>query len=159
MEKEIIAAIVGAIGGLVSCVVGAFVVLWAKRVDRSVEDRKLWVGVYDTKLLEQRLVEYKKLWKLTEPTSGRHIADIDLAKASSLGRDLTSWYYTDGGMLFSNDARNAFFPARAALESSEREKPGQQWHENVVSRFSKLRAAICEDMNSRRGPTLRAGED
>ena len=105
MEKEVIAALVGAIGGLVSGVVGALATLRAKGVDRLVEDRKLWVGAYDTKLLEQRLAEYKKLWKLTQATSRRHIAELNAAKAGSLAADLTSWYYADGGMVLSEDAR------------------------------------------------------
>ncbi|MCK4543879.1 MAG: hypothetical protein KAU17_16725, partial [Spirochaetales bacterium] len=73
----IIIAGIGAIGGLVAGVVGALTTLRAKGVDRLVEDRRLWVTAYDTKLLEERLVEYKKLWKLTEPSSRRNIEDLD----------------------------------------------------------------------------------
>lgn len=159
MEKEVIGAIVGAVGGLITGVVGALATLRAKGVDRLIEERKLWVGSYDIKLLEQRLVEYKKLWKWTESTSRRYVRALDFLKARSLAEDLTSWYYTDGGIVLSEDARNAFFSARDILESPERETLGDKWHSQIVSRFSELRTALCEDMNSRRGPTLRSGQD
>jgi hypothetical protein len=133
--------------------------LRAKGVDRLVEDRRLWVTAYDTKLLEERLVEYKKLWKLTEPSSRRNIKDLDSVKASALAQDLTHWYYTDGGIVLSEDTRDAFFFARQSLESPKRDVCSQQWHAEVVSRFSALRTAICEDMNARRGPTLRSGAE
>jgi len=158
MDPQVIAATVGAIGGLAAGVFGALVTLRAKGIDRLVEDRKLWVSTYDTKLLEERLVEYKKLWKLTEPTSRRNIHDLDVDSASLLLRDLTSWYYTDGGMVLSGQARDAFFTARGSLELPEDEQHVVQWQDKIVLRFSALRTSLCEDMNSRRGPTLRAGD-
>ncbi len=154
METVIVTAIVGAIGGLAAGTISARTALRAKGLDRLIEDRKLFVSAYDTRLLDQRLVEYKKLWKLTEPTSRIHIENLDSAKASSLAGDMTSWYYTDGGMLLSADARNTFFVARATLDADISE----EWRKSVVDVFSNLRTAITEDMNSRRGPTLSSGE-
>lgn len=67
MEKEVVAAIVGAISGLASGLVATWATMKAKRVDRVIEDMKLWVGAYESKLLENRLQDYRKLWKLTQP--------------------------------------------------------------------------------------------
>ena len=159
MEKEVVAAIVGALGGLISGAIAAMVTLKAKRIDQIVETAKLWVGAYETKLLEQRLVEYKKLWKLTHQTSRRLIAKLDLSGAQTLADRLTSWYYDDGGIVLSEEARTAFFSARRSLEPSGDDKASDQWRATVVEAFSTLRKALCEDMNSRRGPTLRSSED
>jgi len=157
MDPQVTTAIIGALGGLAAGVLAALVTLRAKGVDRLVEDRKLWVSAYDTKLLEQRLEEYKKLWKLTEPTSLRYIADLDFAGASLLAQKLTSWYYSDGGMLLSGDARESFFAAREPLDALPDNKERMvEWRAVIVSRFSILRTSLCKDMNSRRGPTLRA---
>jgi hypothetical protein len=156
METAVIAAIVGAVGGVVSGVIAALVTLRTKGLDRLIEERKLWVTAYDTKLLEQRLLEYKKLWKLTEASSRRYVAQLDIPTAAALAKDLTSWYYADGGMILSEDARDKFFDARRTLEP--RGQPGGGWHNDIVKAFSALRTALCEDMNSRRGPTLRNSE-
>jgi hypothetical protein len=34
-----------------------------------------------------------------------------------------------------------------------------EWKNEVVNAFSALRTDLCEDMNSRRGPRLRSGEE
>ncbi len=150
METEIVAAIVGAFGGFISGIVGAYVVLRNKNIDRIVEQQKMWVSAYDTKFLEVRLEEYKKLWKLTKITSHLHIKNLDSTKTLTLADNMTNWYYDDGGMVLSEDARNAFFKARNSLDTS---------HDNISICFSLLRTALCEDMNSRRGPLLVVGEN
>ena len=159
MEKEVVAAILGALGGAASGAVAAWATIKAKHLDKVVEEIKLWVSAYDTKLLEQRLVDYRKLWKLTENTSRRRISKLDPKGATSLAEALTDWYYREGGIVLSEEAREKFFTARAALESPEREGLGNRWHSEIVIRFSRLRTALCEDMNSRRGPTLRSSEE
>ncbi len=156
--EPVVTAVIGAAGGVISGVLGALATLRAKGVDRWIEDRKLWVSAYDTKLLEQRLVEYKKLWKLTQPTSRRHVAELDRAGARRLAGALTSWYYADGGMVMSEVTRDAFFAARESLDVLERDPDSEGLRQQVVERFSMLRTALCEDMNSRRGPTLRVSE-
>lgn len=56
--EVVMAAIVGAVGGLLSGIVAAWATLKAKGLDKHIESTKLWVGTYDTKLLEERLREY-----------------------------------------------------------------------------------------------------
>jgi hypothetical protein len=159
MEKEVIAAIVGAVGGLIAGGVAAWITIKAKRLDRVVEEVKLWVSTYDAKLVEQRLGDYRKLWTLSETTSRRRVSKLDLAAASTLAEALTDWYYQQGGMLMSGEARDGFFSARGSLESPFRNSSRDKWYAEVVEKFSGLRTALCEDINSRRGPTLGSGID
>lgn len=158
MEKEVVAALLGTLGGLASGGIAAWVTLKAKRIDRVVEELKLWVGSYDTKMLEQRLTDYRKLWQLTESTSDRKISALTSQSARALAEQLTDWYYRDGGIVLSGDARDRFFDARNSLEPVKPAHNTKEWHNQVVGAFSALRTALCEDMNSRRGPTLRSRE-
>ena len=181
MEKEVVAALLGALGGLASGAITAWVAMKTKRIDealtmktkqidealtiktkqmdQAMEELKLWVSAYEARMLEQRLADYRKLWKLTEPTSRRKIATLTSQSASALAEELTEWYYHQGGMVLSDEARDKFFAARGSLEPSRTEQDPTRWHTAVVNAFSFLRTALCEDMNSRRGPRLRGGED
>ena len=158
MEKEVVAALLGALGGLASGAAAAWVTMKSKRIDQVVEGLKLWVSAYETKMLEQRLTDYPKLWRLTEATSRRRIGALTSPSALGLAEQLTDWYYREGGMVMSEDARDKFFAARNSLEPLNPERDPNQWHAKVVDAFSGLRTALCEDMNSRRGPRLRSSE-
>ena len=149
MEAPVLAAIFGLVGGVVSGAIAAWVALRGKRLDRDVEQNKLWVGAYEKTLFEQRLVEYRKLWSLTEKTSRRHAANLSAIVAVELAAELTRWYYREGGILLTGAARNAYFRARESLEDFEPKQVAK-----VVGEFSSLRTALCEDLNSRNGPTL-----
>ena len=139
MEKEVVAAFLGALGGLASGVVTAWVTLKAKgidrlvametkRIDKVVEELKLWVSAYETKMLEQRLTDYRKLWRLTESTSRRKISTLTSQSAHALAEQLTDWYYREGGIVLSEDARDKFFEARNSLEPVKRAQNTKQWH-------------------------------
>ena len=159
MEKEILGALLGALGGLASGAVAAWATMKAKNIDQVLEELKLWVSAYETKLLEQRLADYRKLWKLTESTSRRRIAKLTPQTAKDLADKLTKWYYREGGIVLSEDSRDKFFAARNSLETPQSERKSRDWHSKVVDDFSALRTALCEDMNSRRGPRLRSSEE
>lgn len=149
METPVISALLGLAGGLASGSIAAWVGLRGKRLDREVERDKLWVAAYEKTLFESRLPDYRALWALTEQTSRRKIDDLSTAAAKELADELTRWYYRQGGILLTGSARNAYFRARESLEEYELKSAG-----NVVRAFSTLRTALCEDLNSRRGPTL-----
>lgn len=76
------------------------------------------------------------------------------ATATALGDELTRWYYHKGGILLSADARNAFFAARECLDAFEQ---GKAWL--VTQKFSTLRTTLCDDLNSRQGPTFTVDGD
>jgi hypothetical protein len=159
MEKEVLTAMVGAVPVLISCGTVAWVTIKAKRLDRALEEVKLSATTYDTKLLEERLTEYRKLWKLSGLTSRRRVATLTFQQASDLADAITDWYYNEGGFVLSENARTSFFSARNSLESPERDKPGDQWPDAVVSSFSALREVLREDINARRSPILSSGEE
>ena len=154
MDTSLLAALLGILGGLASGGLAAWVALRGKRLDHEVERTKLWVSAYEKKLFEQRLNDYRDLWSLTEKTSRRYVAKLTKEGANELAEELTHWYYRKGGILLSAEARNAFFRAREALTEFKPERAMQ-----VIEGFSALRTALCDDLNSRRGPTLSADDD
>lgn len=156
METQLIAAALGAAGGLLAGSLGAWVALKTKKLDHAVEETKLRVSAFEKTLFEQRLADYRELWALTEQTSRRKIDALMPATAAELGDELTRWYYRKGGILLSADARNAFFSARECLDSFELE-PEKAWL--VTQNFSTLRTALCDDLNSRQGPTFTVDGD
>lgn len=149
MEAQLISALVGAMAGLIGGAVTAVVAVRNKSVDRTIERDRLWAASYEKTLLEQRLVDYKRLWALTQPTSQRLIAFMTPEVASDLSKALTSWYYEAGGILLSAGARDAFFQARQSLDAYGKDKAT-----NASRKFSELRSALCTDLNSRSGPSL-----
>ena len=149
MDAPVLAAIFGVVGGLASGGVAAWVALRAKRLDQEVERNKLWVSAYEKTLFDQRLVEYRALWALTEQTSRRYIDRLSSSSAGELADELTRWYYRQGGILLTAEAREAYFRARASLENFD-----PKHADKVVHAFSSLRTALCGDLNSRKGPTL-----
>ena len=150
MDAPVLAAIFGVVGGLASGGVAAWVALRGKRLDHEVERNKLWVSAYEKTLFDNRLNAYRDLWALTEQTSRRYVERLSSAKAEELAEELTRWYYRKGGILLTAEARNAYFRARESLEDFDPKRASQ-----VVQAFSALRTALCEDLNSRKGPTLR----
>jgi len=155
MPKEVLAALLGAAGGLISSALLLWTMLRSKMMEQATEREKLWVIAYDTKLLEARLVDYRKLWALTKAASRSHIQDLNPERARSLAADMTDWYY-EGGLLLSALARHEFSTARELLERVDRGSPrsSERWEHDVLRSFGDLRTALCEDLNSRRGPTL-----
>ncbi len=156
MDKQILGAVLGIIGVLISAGVAAWVTVKTKRLDHIVEDMKLWVGAYETKLLDERLREYRKLWALTESTSRRRVHALTPDAANALAEQLTGSYYREGGIVLSEEARQEFFDARTSLDDATFAGDTPKWHSRVVDAFSSLRTALCDDINSRRGPRLRS---
>jgi hypothetical protein len=156
MESATLAAVVAALAAIISALLAARSASASKRADKEIEATKLWVTAYEKTLLEARLPDYKALWASTEPTSRRHIESLDERTADLLMDELTRWYYQQGGLLLTSNARNAFFHARESLSyfKNDREHLGR-----IVGAFSALRTALCEDLNSRTGPSLVGGEN
>jgi hypothetical protein len=101
----------------------------------------------------------QRLWKRTEATSHRKIRTLTPQSGSALADQLTTWYYHEGGIALSEEARDKFFAARRTLEPATAQQNLPPWRKSVVKAFSALRTALCEDMNSRRGPRLRELEN
>jgi hypothetical protein len=158
IETALLSAALGVAGGLASGGLTAWITFKVKKIDQEVERVKLQVTAYDIRLLEQRLKDYRDLWQLTKPTSRQQIDSLDAKSAIDLARKLTDWYYSGGGMILSGDARSAFFRARSWLQT-EHHRRRDDWVVGVIKEFSGLRTALCEDIDSRRKPTLLTSTD
>jgi hypothetical protein len=153
VERELLTVIGSVAAVLISGGMSAWVTIKAKRFDRALEELKQLASTYDVKLLEERLIEYRKLWELSGRTSRRRIATLTFQQARDLADAITDWYYNEGGIVLSENAKGSFFSARNSLESPERDRLGDQWRAAVVDRFSALRKFLREDLNAQRGPT------
>jgi hypothetical protein len=71
---------------------------------------------YAKDLREKRIDAYAKLWAAFELLNLYHPkADITYAKLSKLGEELSTWYFSVGGLLLSKPARDAYFEAQDVL--------------------------------------------
>ena len=71
---------------------------------------------YARDLRGKRIDAYEKLWAELELLNLYHPkADLKYADLAELGEKLRKWYFTDGGLLLSKSARNAYFKAQDAL--------------------------------------------
>lgn len=155
MEASILAAMVGAIGGLTTGTVGSLIALHLRRQDHAVESQKLWVTAYEKTLLEKRLTAYQALWALTERASRQYVDRLNVASAQVMTDEMTHWYYRDGGILLTASARESFFRARESLSSAQLQPLNQS---RIAQAFSALRTALCTDLNSRLGPALEGSD-
>src|SRR5689334_16479348 len=65
---------------------------------------------YDRQLRERRLGAYSKLWRQLEPLSIYDRDPITVEAACDMSAALTRWYYRNGGLVLSEQARQAYFP-------------------------------------------------
>jgi hypothetical protein len=107
MEDKLLAAIIGAIAGVVTTYLGAILKF---RVDLKSQ--------YDKDLRDKRLAQYSELWKLTgifpKYAREKQLSHQDL---QGLKVTLREWYFTKGGMFLSDTARDAYFALQEELKS------------------------------------------
>ena len=105
MDSILLAAIIGALAGVVGTYLGAIL-----KVRKDLEFE------YDKSLREKRIVAYQALWKLTgafpryaieKPTTYG-----DLRKLTASLRD---WYFETGGVFLTDASRDAYFALQKAL--------------------------------------------
>jgi hypothetical protein len=139
MDPEVLSAI---IAGSVSLVVSSLVAAWAQR-------RKL-ESDYDASLRAERLAEYRKLVRLTEPIGwygGTH--EITADTAGKLLADLDHWYFENGGgLLLSDISYNSYEELLQALDRYD----GDPDHLRPAG--SKLRSSLAYDIGGRKRPLL-----
>jgi hypothetical protein len=138
MDPEVLSAI---IAGSVSLVVSSLVAAWAQR-------RKL-ESDYDASLRAERLAEYRKLVRLTEPIGwyGKH--EITADTAGKLLAELDHWYFENGGgLLLSDISYKSYEELLQALDRYD----GDPDHLRPVG--SKLRSSLAYDIGGRKRPLL-----
>ena len=104
--------------GLVIGVVGAGSTMWIARRNRT--------GELDQSVHENRLEKYPGLINATAPLAiyfpeyASHGGSIGPRQCSAMGRAMSDWYFSGGGLLLSREARDAYFTlARALTRASE----------------------------------------
>jgi hypothetical protein len=108
---EAIVAVIGLVGSAAGAIWAAYVGT-RRRVLTELEGR------YDADLRDLRLKVYPKLWAALEPLAlyarvppGRPTR----AEIKELTRELRSWYFHDGGLYLSSQAREAYFQLQDGL--------------------------------------------
>ena len=116
---------------------------------------------YDAELRGARLKRYQGLWSALAPLAkyrveGYALSDTD---AEDLHRDLTSWYFQDGGLYLSTDSRGAFFALLDVLDAVIRHGWGIDGQEARLDAptaelarvtASRLRTSLTRDVGTRR---------
>ncbi len=137
----VVSAIVGGVASVVVAVI-ASVLNYRTKVDE---------GLRDT-----RLTLYKALWKKTEllPKWPRR-TDVTYEHLRVFSEDLRKWYFDEGGIFLSRNARSAYGGLQdviGAVLAPEAKGPiADPDYDRVRSRCSDLRSQLTDDLLSRRG--------
>lgn len=150
MEDKLLAAIIGAIAGVVTTYLGAILKF---RVDLKSQ--------YDKDLRDRRITQYSDLWRLTgifpKYAHEKQLTNQDL---QGLMVSLREWYFTKGGMFLSDAARDAYFALQEALKSvssSQFKSSGcldEATYELLRSKGSTLRSALVRDVGTRKASEM-----
>jgi hypothetical protein len=151
MDEKLVAAIIGAVAGIVTTYLGAILKF---RVDLKSQ--------YDRDLREKRIAQYGDLWKLTGifPKYARE-KELTHQYLLRLMIALREWYFTKGGMFLSDAARDAYFalqeelkPVSDNLNSNEAVVLNGVVYERLRSKGSALRSALVRDVGTRNASEL-----
>jgi hypothetical protein len=109
----------------------------------------------DQSLRQDRIGVYKDLWRRTGllpqwPKS----TDVTYAKLADFSRDLRHWYFNEGGIYLSGDARAAYGKVQetvsAVLQGGGDGKISDEQYEQIRQMCSTLRTELTKDLLSRR---------
>lgn len=136
-----------AIGGALLTAVGILV--------KSAFDQRTKI---DETVLNERRELYKKLWaksKLLPKWPRAH--DISYAKLHSLSEELRDWYFMEGGIYLSEQAREAYGNAQESLCLATKGKNNSfsdvitdDEYDRLANSFSALRTELTSDLHSRK---------
>lgn len=111
--------------------------------------RKKFVLDYDVTLRADRLTEYRKLWKSTEPIGRYGDHEITQQTAQELLTALSQWYFENGAGLFLSVRSLSKFEK---LLSALRDYDGRS--DKIHDLGTELRAALAYDIGGRNLPAL-----
>lgn len=165
-EQELLRALLGAVGGALATWLGLH---WKIRQGLQAQ--------YDRDLRARRLRAYQHLWTLTEPMA-RYASPAPVTRETfeRMATQLRHWYFHDGGIYLSDEARRAYFALQRALADALATAAGPDalarvpdaagadagtldtWEAVVRRASSALRHALVGDVGARNRPMLRDGE-
>jgi hypothetical protein len=98
-----------AFGGVVIGVAGIAIPVGVSRKQR--------LGALDQSMHEKRIQSYPKLVEATAPLALYFppTKSVDPQKCREIGESMRVWYFTDGGLILSKEARDAYFDLARAL--------------------------------------------
>lgn len=130
------------VAGAISLSVSIIVTVWNQRAKLKSD--------YDSALRLERLVEYKKLWALTETLGWYGNHTLDESTAQKLLCDLDHWYFENGsGLLMSNKSIDSYEELLFALHSFKGNA------DTLRKLGTKLRYALAHDVGGRNAPLIR----
>lgn len=114
---------------------------------------------YDADLRRDRIGVYKRLWMLLEPLA-RYAppGEFTFKRGHELAQSLRKWYFEEGGLFFSEPARDAYFALQDALKGLGEPSPHPVPPENLealISKGSTLRTNLSADVGTRVQSMLR----
>jgi hypothetical protein len=137
-------ALIGLAGALAGGTITAIVNGWLAARARIAEE-----------LREQRLGPYRDVWAQTALFSRWPWTDATYGRVKSFHVDLRQWYYADGGMLMSENARARYghvqdiAAALVELDRPEEKVLDPEHYEPLMQACSAFRVALTEDLESR----------
>jgi hypothetical protein len=137
-------AIIGIVGAVAGGAITATVNSWLAARARVAEE-----------LRGQRLDPYREIWAQTALFSRWPWTDATYGRVRSFHVDLRQWYYADGGMLLSENARARYGHVQEVAEALvELGRPDDgvldpEHYGPLMQASSALRTALTEDLESR----------
>ncbi len=115
---------------------------------------------YDSELRKLRIDAYSKLWgHLSVLAKYGRPRSIDRRGVQKLCRQLTTWYFEDGGIFLSDPTKRDYFALQDGLELLEREperEPTAEDDEFIRVLASRLRTGMTRDIGARKTFMLRS---
>lgn len=133
---------------LISAVIGALVSYVGSMVSAAIESRRR----IDESLHERRLESYRRIWQHTAliPKWPR-ATELTYEELHDLTGTLRDWYFTDGGMYLSHQARRAYGKVQKAFTgvAAKSGKVAKDDYDAVQRKCSALRTELTNDLLSR----------
>lgn len=136
---------------IVSSLIGGIVAYAGAVINSSLATR----AQIDQNLRDSRTNVYKDLWRRTGllpqwPKS----QDVTYAKLTDFSRDLRHWYFNDGGIYLSTEARETYGKVQetvsTVLQDANQGKVTDEHYEQIREVCSQLRTELTHDLLSRR---------
>jgi hypothetical protein len=146
---EILISVITVIAGLISAILTYF--LGVLKIKREL------IVKFDQRVLEERLMAYKELWKLFLPLAKYNPSQSPtygiLKNISIL---MTKWYYETGGLYLTYESRKEYFDVQDKIQellkksSADSENLDEESKSAIFKKVSLLRTKLSGDIGSRK---------
>jgi hypothetical protein len=109
MPDVIVQLVLSAVGGSIGAIVGYW--FWVRQQLQEIR------AEYDRELRTARMTAYRSLWRGFAPLAVYSPSeDISYERITKLGVELRKWYFDEGGLFFTDRARNVYFLVQDAID-------------------------------------------